>query len=139
MPARGPADLVSSPMSRAIQVTAPHPSPVSTISTRGQHHQLFWTTDAGWSIRQRYLNDALTTSVSLDHRDLKLAMYCNDCVDFHRRVMVRKIKIKNLASHPRVVRLMHHQDFNMLGTKIGDTAYFDPDLHSIVHYRGSVT
>ena len=31
---------------------------------------------------------------------------------------------------------MHHQDFNMFGTKIGDTAYYDPELRSIVHYRG---
>src|SRR4051812_15784694 len=95
---------------------------------------LRWTTD-GWQIRQRYLRDTLTTSVSLDHRELKLVMYCNDTVDFHRNILVRKIKIKNLASHERVVRLMHHQDFNMFGTKIGDTAYFDPDLRSIVHYR----
>src|ERR671928_222175 len=28
-----------------------------------------------------------------------------------------------------------HQDFNMFGTKVGDTAYFDPELRSIVHYR----
>ena len=26
--------------------------------------------------------------------------------------------------------MMHHQDFNMFGTKIGDTAYFDPELRS---------
>ena len=24
----------------------------------------------------------------------------------------------------------------MFGTKIGDTAYYDPELRSIVHYRG---
>ena len=34
------------------------------------------------------------------------------------------------------MQLMHHQDFNMFGTKIGDTAYYDPELRSIVHYRG---
>jgi len=96
---------------------------------------LFWTTD-GWSIRQRYLRDTLVTSVSLDHRELKLSMYCNDVVDFHRNILVRKIKIKNLAQHERVVRVMHHQDFNMFGTKIGDTAYYDPELRALVHYRG---
>ena len=98
--------------------------------------QLFWTTDAGWQIRQRYLRDTLTTSVTLDHRELRLAMYCNDMVDFHRNIFVRKIKLKNLAHHARTVRVMHHQDFNMFGAKIGDTAYFDPELRSIVHYRG---
>src|SRR4051812_36185516 len=102
----------------------------------GRHRsRLYWTSDEGWTIRQRYLRDTLTTSVSLDHRELRLAMYCNDAVDFHRPIMVRKIKVKNLAPHDRVVKLMHHQDFNMFGTKVGDTAYFDPELKSIVHYR----
>jgi oligosaccharide amylase len=97
---------------------------------------LFWTDHDGWNRRQRYLRDTLVTSVSLDHPQLKLAVYCNDAVDFHRNILVRKIKVKNLASHERVVRIMHHQDFNMFGTKVGDTAYYDPELRSIVHYRG---
>lgn len=99
------------------------------------HGHLAWTNHHDWHIRQRYLRDTLTTSVSLEHRDLRLQMYCNDVVDFHRPILVRKIKIKNQASHDRTVRVIHHQDFNMYGTKIGDTAYYDPDLKSIVHYR----
>jgi oligosaccharide amylase len=103
----------------------------------GRHKsQLFWTCDPGWHIRQRYLRDTLTTSVSLDHRDLRIAMYCNDVVDFHRPVFVRKVKVKNLSGFDRIVRVIHHQDFNMWGSKVGDTAYYDPDLRSIVHYRG---
>ena len=97
---------------------------------------LVWTDDNRWTIHQRYLRDTLTTSVSLDCDHLQLAMYCNDTVDFHRNILVRKIKVKNLANHDRDVRLIHHQDFNMFGTKIGDTAYYDPELRSIVHYRG---
>lgn len=98
--------------------------------------RLCWTTDGGWTIRQRYLRDSLTTSVALEHRELALGLYCNDVVDFHRPILVRKIKVRNLAAHPRTVRIMHHQDFNMFGTKVGDTAYFDPELRSIIHYRG---
>ena len=94
-----------------------------------------WTCDAGWQIGQRYLRDTLTTSVSLDHRELKLALYCNDVVDFHRPILVRKIKVKNLADYERVVQVVHHQEFNMFGSKIGDTAYFDPEMQSMVHYR----
>src|SRR5947208_746796 len=94
-------------------------------------HQLAWTSEPGWNIRQRYLRDTLTTSVSLDHRDLKLSLYCNDTVDFHRNILVRKIKVRNAADYERAVQIVHHQDFNMFGAKIGDTAYFDPELRSI--------
>src|SRR5277367_3417208 len=65
--------------------------------------QLAWTNDHGWAIRQRYLRDTLTTSVSLEHQALQLVLYCNDTVDFHRNIHVRKINIKNLANHDRVV------------------------------------
>src|SRR5665213_1298092 len=97
--------------------------------------QLSWTSDPAWHIRQRYLRDTLTTSVSLEHAGLRLALYCNDTVDFHRNIFVRKIKVRNHAGHDRLVRIMHHQEFNMFGQKVGDTAYFDPELRSIVHYR----
>jgi GH15 family glucan-1,4-alpha-glucosidase/ferredoxin len=102
----------------------------------GGGSQLFWSSDPGWTIRQRYLRDTLTTSVSLDNRELKLAMYCNDVVDFNRNILVRKIKVKNLAQHHRTARVFHHQGLHMFGTNIGNTAYYDPELRSIVHYHG---
>lgn len=108
------------------------PSPDAPTKTG----RLAWTSDPEWTIHQRYLRDTLTTSVSLDHAGMKVALYCNDCVDFHRPVYVRKIKVKNHDTVDRQFMLLHHQDFNMWGQKIGDTAYYDPELRSIVHYRG---
>jgi glucoamylase len=107
-------------------------------SSPGYHRgsgKLAWSYDSGWQIRQRYLKDTLTTSVAMEHRDLKLTLYCNDTVDFHRNIYVRRIKIKNSLAAPRLVKLLHHQDFAMYGTKIGDTACFDPALQALVHYR----
>jgi GH15 family glucan-1,4-alpha-glucosidase/ferredoxin len=98
--------------------------------------RLAWSSESGWSIRQRYLRDTLTSSVSMEHRELRLVLYCNDVVDFHRAIFVRKIKIKNLANYDRALQVVHHQDFNIFGSKFGDTAYFDPELGSVVHYRG---
>ena len=97
--------------------------------------QLFWTSHPGWRISLRYLNDTLTTSVVMEHDQARLVAYCNDVVDFHRSILVRRIKLKNLSDASRLIRIIHHQDFNMLGTKVGDTAYYDPELRSIVHYR----
>src|ERR1700721_2673996 len=68
------------------------------------HNKLMWTGDPGWQIHQRYLRDTLTTSVSLDNREMKLALYCNDVVDFHRNTLARKIKIKTHHHHPRRAR-----------------------------------
>jgi oligosaccharide amylase len=103
--------------------------------TGGAQGHVYWSSDPAWTLRKRYLKDTLTTSVSLDHRELKLSMYCNDTVDFNRNVFVRKIKIKNTSGVPRKVRVVHHQDLNMYGTKIGDTACYDPALNGLVHFR----
>lgn len=105
-------------------------------TSHDRRRRIAWTTDPGWTIRQRYLRDTLTTSVALEHRELKLSLYCSDVVDFHRSIYVRKVKLRNLDDSDRVVKLIHHQDFNMWGLKVGDTAYFDPELRSVVHYRG---
>ena len=97
--------------------------------------KLSWTTDAAWTVQNRYLRDSLTTSVTLEQRAMKLGLYCNDTVDFHRNVYIRRIAVRNRSHHDRLVKLLHQQDFNMFGTKIGDTAYYDPELRGLVHYR----
>lgn len=103
--------------------------------------RMAWSSDGTWQTRRRYLRDALTTSVCLEQAadggpGLGLRLYCNDTVDFHRRVYVRRIKLRNLTAMPREVRLVHHQAWHMLGTNVGNTAYFDPATGTVVHYRG---
>lgn len=96
--------------------------------------RLYWS-DEHWDIDLRYQPDTLATDVTMSHDDLKLTLRCCDAVDFHRPVMVRRIEIENGADTEREVRLFHHQDFNMFGTKVGDTAFYDPQIRSLVHYR----
>ena len=64
-----------------------------------------------------------------------MSLHCNDAVDFHRNVMVRRIRVKNDMDVGRLVKIFHHQDFLMFGTRIGDTAYYDPEIKGMVHYR----
>lgn len=96
--------------------------------------RLAWTYD-GWQIDARYQDDTLATNVTLRHDDLRLEMHCTDVVDFHRPVLVRRIDLVNLTDEEREVRLIHHQDFAMYGERVGDTAYYDPQLRSLIHYR----
>ncbi|MEM6561199.1 MAG: glycoside hydrolase family 15 protein, partial [Planctomycetota bacterium] len=97
--------------------------------------KLAWTSDDEWAVEQRYLDQTLTYDTTLRHDPLKLRLELHGCVDFHRNLYVRKITVHNDADHDRLVKVFHQGDFNMFGTKIGDTAYYDPDLRSLVHYR----
>ena len=98
--------------------------------------RLAWTDDPAWQIRQRYLPESLTTLVNCWNQSLGISLHCNDVVDFHRNVFVRRIRVKNELDAARIVKVFHHQDFLMFGTRIGDTVYYDPELRGMVHYRG---
>lgn len=98
-------------------------------------HALRWSHD-GWKIQLGYQRDTLATEVIMHHPELQLRLRCEDVVDFHRSILVRKITVTNLYPTPRHVRIFHNNDINMFGASIGDTAYFDPGLNMLVHYRG---
>ena len=105
--------------------------PVGEADAAGR---VYWS-DEGWDIQRRYHSDTLATDVTMRHDALQLEMRCSDVVDFNRPVLVRRVDLVNLTERQREVRLVHHQDFAMFGTKVGDTAYYDPQLRSVVHYR----
>jgi len=99
-----------------------------------RREHVYWT-DKGWEKSLKYKPDTLATNVELVCDDLMIQLNCSDVVDYHRPVMVRRIEVVNLSDEDREVRLVHHHDFQMYGTKIGDTAYYDPQLRSVIHYR----
>ena len=96
--------------------------------------RIYWSDD-GWDIQRKYHPDTLATDVTMRHDQLQVEMRCSDVVDFNRPVMVRRMDVVNLTDQQREVRVVHHQDFAMFGNKVGDTAYYDPQLRSVVHYR----
>jgi GH15 family glucan-1,4-alpha-glucosidase/ferredoxin len=99
--------------------------------------RLVWSNDASWQKDLRYLKDTLATDVTLTNDSLKVRLHCSDCIDFHRNAFIRKIEVKNLGDRRRDIRLFLQQDLSMYGTKVGDTAYYDPRLAAVVHYRGA--
>jgi len=96
--------------------------------------RLYWSDD-GWSIDLDYQHRALVSEVTLKHEALGVAIHCTDAVDFHRPLLVRRMDVTNLREKPGPLHLFHHHPFNMFGTRVGNTAYFDPRLRAMVHYR----
>ena len=96
--------------------------------------RVYWTDD-GWDIQRSYCPETLATDVTLKHEKLALELRCCDAVDFHRPVLVRRVELFNHADQPREVRLLHNQDFGMYAMRVGDTAYYDPLLRCLIHYR----
>lgn len=89
-----------------------------------------------WQPVLDYDDETLMTHVRLHHAGLGLALICRDVVDFHENVLLREVRIQNLSERPRLVKVFFSHDFHIGETELGNTAYYDPQLKAIIHYRG---
>ncbi|MFB3122584.1 MAG: glycoside hydrolase family 15 protein, partial [Candidatus Binatia bacterium] len=92
---------------------------------------------AAWQKRIRYRENSLVTDVILKNEGLGLELHCHDGVHFDLNVYLKEIHVLNLEDKDRDVRLFFHHNFHLYGNDIGDTTYFDPRTHSIIHYKAN--
>jgi len=90
-----------------------------------------------WKKDIRYRDNSLVTDVLLKNEALGLELRCSDAVDIDSNIYIKKIEVTNLREEKRQVRLFFSHDFHLYGNDIGDTAYFDPRTHSIIHYKAN--
>ena len=94
-----------------------------------------WVCDDEWQRTLTYLRDTLVTDVSLRNEVLGLEIVCNDAVAGRENIYFRRIEVRNLLDTKREIRVFLHHDFRLYENKIGDTAYYDPETRSLIHYK----
>ncbi|HJW95332.1 MAG TPA: glycoside hydrolase family 15 protein [Thermoanaerobaculia bacterium] len=94
-----------------------------------------WIEDAAWKKSLCYLRETLVTDVTCTNDELGLKLRCYDAVDADANVYVRKIVVRNLLEVKRDITLFLHHDFGIYGHAVGDTAMFDPESRSLIHYK----
>ena len=94
-----------------------------------------WIEEPSWRKTLGYLRDTNVTDVHCQSDDHGLRLRCYDAVDSDANAFVRKIVVRNLRDTPRSVKLFLHQDFAIYGHAAADTAMYDPDSRSIIHYK----
>jgi glucoamylase len=98
--------------------------------------QFSWIFSDAWKRTLKYLPETLVTDVRLVNTELGISIQCNDTVASHENIFLRRVRVKNLRDEAnRSVRIFFHHDFRIYENKIGDTAFFEPLTHSIIHYK----
>ena len=97
--------------------------------------RLTWIEDDRWQRTLTYLRETIVTDVRCESDELGLRLRCNDAVDSERDVFLRKIVVKNRRAEPRRIKLFFHHGLDLYGSPAGETAMFDPDSRSIIHYK----
>ncbi|WP_079908563.1 glycoside hydrolase family 15 protein [Paenibacillus sp. 32352] len=96
----------------------------------------FWIDHPELVRKSSYLNDSMVTNVEGIHERLGLKLLLRDGVDVQENVLVRKVVVENMRPQERVVKLYFHLDLHLYGNGVGDTVYYDPDLRSLIFYKG---
>ena len=98
-------------------------------------NQFAWLDHPSWERRLKYKNDTLVTEVQARNNWLRLTLDINGAVDMRENVYVSRVVVKNQADTEREFRLYFTQNFSIDEVAVGDTALFDPRLHTIYHYK----
>lgn len=95
-----------------------------------------WLSDPGWQITIATPHDTESYTIEAVHDAIKLTVLINDVVHNEHNVFIRSIKIRNRSDVARDVRLFFGQEFRISESQRGDTAFYDPRVHAIIHYKG---
>jgi glucoamylase len=96
-----------------------------------------WTSETGWQRELRYLTETLVTDVRLKNEKLGVEIVCNDAVDSHANIFLRRIRVRNLLERARDVRLFLHHDFYISENAVGNTAFYDSETRALIHYKAN--
>ena len=94
-----------------------------------------WVEDDPWQRTLTYLRETNVTDVTCVNDALGIRLRCYDAVDSECNVYIRKIVVRNLRSEARRVKLFFHHGLELYGSPNADTAMYDPDSRSVIHYK----
>ncbi|HEY0429622.1 MAG TPA: glycoside hydrolase family 15 protein [Pyrinomonadaceae bacterium] len=94
-----------------------------------------WISSDEWKRTLKYLSETLVTDVRLINERLGLEIVSNDTAASHENIFLRRVRVNNLLDKKREIRVFLHHDFRISETKIGDTAFYDPETFSLIHYK----
>ncbi len=98
--------------------------------------QMAWFSDPEWNIQVASETDALASAVTAKHERLQLELKFKDIVYNEKPVFIRRVSILNTSDRTREIKLYFAHQFEIYKSHGSDTAYFDPQTHALIHYKG---
>lgn len=97
-----------------------------------------WSEGEGWTRKLGYRKDTLVGDTVLTNEALGVSLRIVESVLPRSDDFLRRIEVRNLKPAKAEVRLFFTHDLRINESDIGDTAFYNPFLDGIVHYKGQV-
>jgi len=97
---------------------------------------LSWLDNDTWDIAIDYKQETFSSQIIAKNKQLEIELRFSDIVYNEKNVFIRQVEVFNLASRKREVKMFFNQQFSIYGDARKDTAYFDPNKDTLIHYEG---
>ncbi len=98
--------------------------------------KLSWIDDGTWQVSIDCEKGTMASCIKAKSESLGLEVDFSDVVYNEKNIFIREVKVNNLYDRTRQVKVYFNQQFNISQTHTGDTAYYDPHDHVLIHYKG---
>lgn len=99
-------------------------------------YQMNWFDHSNWDIHVDAAEDSLVSKTTAKNNALGVTLNFSDVVYNEKDIFLREVRVTNDFDQARTVKLFFGHEFEMYESHRGDTAYFDPINHAIIHYNG---
>lgn len=99
----------------------------------GTHH---WLNHPSWKIEVEPDRDGTLDTIVAKNAELGVTLTIDDVVHNEHDIFFRKIVVTNDREQHRTVKVFFGQEFRISESRRGDTAFYDPRVKSIIHYKG---
>ncbi len=95
-----------------------------------------WFSDQEWQISLSYRGQTMAAEVSAYNERLKVTLHFIDVVYNEKNIFLRSLTVTNHDHYTRSIRVFFNQQFEISQTYNADTAYYNPTLNALIHYKG---
>ncbi|WP_297887335.1 glycoside hydrolase family 15 protein [Sulfurihydrogenibium sp.] len=93
--------------------------------------------DDSWEKSFDYKENSLVAKITATNQDLHIKLEFTSTIHKYSDILIHKVKITNLSSEKQDFKVFFYHCFRLNESEIGNTAYYDPKLKGLIHYKGS--
>ncbi|OGG66887.1 hypothetical protein A3I99_04070 [Candidatus Kaiserbacteria bacterium RIFCSPLOWO2_02_FULL_45_11b] len=101
--------------------------------------EMSWLDSDEWQIEIGSDEQTSIGNMTATHVRLGVQLTSRDAVHNEQNVFLRNFILTNKGTKKRELKLFLSQQFRIAESRRGDTAFFDPRVKAIIHYKGNTT
>jgi len=98
--------------------------------------QFSWLGEHDWRVETNCEWESFSGNTEAQNDHLRVRLEFKDVVYNEKNIFLRQVTLHNLAAEERSFKIFFNQQFELYESHRGDTAYFDPRDHVVIHYKG---